>query len=273
MAGLIITHLPGVLTHRFEVVRQRDHRRAPAVEVISPYSFPVKDRPDDNFMSQLAWYLEHFLEYPFPPRTNQATNVEEALESWGREAFSVLFDSGVARDWMTEAKRATEFRLQVSADDPGILSWPWEALYDPEMGVLAHRAQVERRLNKNLPDPPPLSAELPKDRINILLVTARPYEQDIHFRSISRPLVELIQKGQLPVHVDLLRPPTFDQLRKHLAAHSHFYHLRLKKNVGPLLDRSIESLTLAIEFPLADVMGPTPEEKVGIKPKGQVPVH
>jgi hypothetical protein len=192
--------------------------------------------------------LEHFLEYPFPPRTNQATNVEEALESWGREAFSVLFDSGVARDWMTEAKRATEFRLQVSADDPGILSWPWEALYDPEMGVLAHRAQVERRLNKNLPDPPPLSAELPKDRINILLVTARPYEQDIHFRSISRPLVELIQKGQLPVHVDLLRPPTFDQLRKHLAAHSHFYHLRLKKNVGPLLDRSIESLTLAIEI-------------------------
>ena len=44
-------------------------------------------------MSQLAWYLEQFLDYPFTPRTYQAANVEEALESWGRQAFSALFQS------------------------------------------------------------------------------------------------------------------------------------------------------------------------------------
>ena len=148
MAGLVITHISGGSSPMFEVIRQRDNKRAPAVEVTSPYGFPVKDRPDDNLMSQLAWYLEHFLEYPFPPRTEQAANVEEALESWGRQAFSTLFDSGVARDWMSEAKRQGAFRLQISADDPAVLSWPWEALYDPETGVLAHRVRVERRLNQ-----------------------------------------------------------------------------------------------------------------------------
>ena len=87
---------------------------------------------------------------------------------------------------MTDAKRTGPFQVQISTDDPAVLSWPWEALYDPEAGVLAHRAQVERRLNENLADPPPLSERLPKERINILLVTARPYEQDVQYRSISR---------------------------------------------------------------------------------------
>jgi len=31
-----------------------------------------------------------------------------------------------------------------------------------------------------------------------------------------RPLIELIQSKNLPAHVDILRPPTFDQLREHL---------------------------------------------------------
>ena len=116
MASLIITHLPGGASPTFQVIRQRGNIKcAPAVEVTSPYNFAVKDRPDDNLMSQLAWYLEDFLEYPFSPRTEQAANVKESLESWGRQAFSALFESGLARDWMTDAKRTGAFQLQISA--------------------------------------------------------------------------------------------------------------------------------------------------------------
>ena len=43
--------------------------------------------------------------------------------------------------------------------------------------------------------------------------------------SISSPLVELIESGRLPAVVHLLRPPTFDNLREHLAAHPHTYHV------------------------------------------------
>jgi hypothetical protein len=73
-----------------------------------------------------------------------------------------------------------------------------------------HHRRVERRLNK-LPDPVPI-AQLLRDRINILLVVARPYRRDVRDRSIARPLIELIKTRELPAHVDLLRPPTLDQL-------------------------------------------------------------
>src|ERR1019366_1672444 len=106
--------------------------------------------------------------------------------------------------------------------DPHSLSWPWEALFDPQHNYLAHERRIERRLN-HLADPPALRA-LPKDRVNILLVVARAYKADVRYRSIARPLVELIQSRGLPAHVDVLRPPTFDQLREHLRAHPGYYH-------------------------------------------------
>jgi hypothetical protein len=86
---------------------------------------------------------------------------------------------------------------QISSDDPRILAWPWEALVDPQAATLAHACRIERRLNQ-LRDPDPLSQDLLRDRINILLITARPYEDDVQYRSISRPLVELILKNTLP---------------------------------------------------------------------------
>ena len=39
------------------------------------------------------------------------------------------------------------------------------------------------------------------------------------------PLVELIEKEKLPAQVELLRPPTFENLREHLREHPGFYHI------------------------------------------------
>ncbi len=66
---------------------------------------------------------------------------------------------------------------------------------------------------------------LPNERVNILLVVCRPFEHDVRYRSIARPLIELIQSKNLPAHVDILRPPTFDQLREHLRQHPGYYHV------------------------------------------------
>jgi len=114
--------------------------------------------------------------------------------------------------------------LQISGDDSRILAWPWEALRDPSAGVFAHICQIERRLNKTL-DPLPLSQALPKDQVNILLITARPYKNDVQYRSVSRLLVELVEKYNLPASVHVLRPPTFENLREHLRQNSDFYHI------------------------------------------------
>ena len=70
-----------------------------------------------------------------------------------------------------------------------------------------------------------LPVTLPRDRINILLITARPYEANVGFRALSRPLLDLIAQDNLPVNVEMLRPPTFDQLRTHLHARPGYYHI------------------------------------------------
>jgi hypothetical protein len=38
----------------------------------------------------------------------------------------------------------------------------------------------------------------------------------VRHRSIARSLIQLIQSRNLLAHVDILRPPTFDQLRQHV---------------------------------------------------------
>ena len=194
---LIVRHLPGTDPVSFQVVRLRDGKMSQPAIVPSPFGFPVEGRPNSGLMHELQWYLETFLDYPFPPEIDHAERVLKALRDWGEHAFSTLFDDRSAGRMFDAATRDySKLHLQISSDDPRILSWPWEALRDPELGVLAQTCQIERRLNKAR-DPQSLPDSLPNDSVNILLVVARPYgRQDVRFRSIARPLVELIEKRE-----------------------------------------------------------------------------
>jgi len=225
MKTLIIRHLKGSDPPKFEVERQGG-KHSEAVTVAPPVGFPVEGRPDSDLMRELPWYLEDFLEYPYHPRTDRAQHILDALDEWGQQAFGKLFSGGKGAIWYHDATRdgVGKLRLQVMSDDPGVLQWPWEALKDPEATYLSLDFQIERRMNK-VRDPVPLPEELPKDRINILLVTARPFERDAHYRSVSRPLVELIEREKIPAQVHVLRPPTFANLREHLKERPGFYHI------------------------------------------------
>ena len=197
--------LPLVIDHQDQafILRRHDGKSADPVTLPSPYQWPVSNRPNSNLMAELRWYLEKFLEYPFPPETTHAEAVLDALKAWGTACFNHLFDRRDAPAWLNQSGI-----LQIRSDDPHTLSWPWEALYDPQSNYLAHERQIERCVNK-IKDPPALTG-LPQDRVNILLVVARPYEGDVRFRSIARPLIDLIKNKGLPAHAHLLRPPTFD---------------------------------------------------------------
>ena len=130
---------------------------------------------------------------------------------WGVEAFNSLFGDRRGGEIFNDATREgyESLHLLISSDDPQVLGWPWEAIHDPQTGQLAQTCQIERRLN-TMRKPGKLNRRWPKDQVNILLVTARPLEKDVHYRSISRPLVELIDKEDLPAQVTVLRPPTFE---------------------------------------------------------------
>jgi tetratricopeptide (TPR) repeat protein len=250
VASLRIQHIPEIEPAAFQVVRLSDVKIAPAGEVPSPVTFPVGGRKD-GLLAELQWYLERFLEYPFSPETEHAERILVALEDWGEQTFRALFTNPAAVEFFAGSTGTaySNLHLQVASDDPKILGWPWEALRDPRLGWLAQTCQVERRLNKGY-DPQPISESLPKDRVNILLVVARPYgEKDVRFRSIARPLVELVEKESLPASVELLRPPTFDGLREHFRKRPGYYHILHFDGHGAYSDKASAASGFTMQGP------------------------
>jgi tetratricopeptide (TPR) repeat protein len=227
MNTLIIRHNPKTSPPTFQVEEKGTYNSTTSQPVSLPSPFEFQSGiPNTSLMQGLQWYLEQFLSYPFPPDTDKKDKILQALEQWGVHVFDALFDNRDAGMMYGRAisNGLTELQLQISSDDPGILAWPWEALQDSRTGTLAHLCQIERVLNK-IEQPLPLSSDLPGDRLNILMVTARPYQQDVGLRSVSRPLVDLIHEGKLPAEIHILRPPTFENLKDHLRAHPNYYHI------------------------------------------------
>jgi hypothetical protein len=254
MHTLIIRHL-GSEGDRYRCqVWRPDGKVAEEVLLTAPDDICVEGRPNSNLSLDLRWYLERFLDYPFAPQTEVAERVQEALRAWGEQAFVALFHSGRGRDFYHDAYRngLENLTLKIASDDPHLLAWPWEALRDPQTsGTLAHHARIERQLSGQH-DPLDLPDQLPRDRINILLITARPYAGDVGFRALSRPMLDLIRQGNLPPRVDLLLPPTFEQLRQHLQQRPVFelcgasFHTALTEAEALEMDQRGAALTWAL---------------------------
>ncbi|MFM2320583.1 MAG: hypothetical protein RLZZ215_3204, partial [Pseudomonadota bacterium] len=211
---------------QFVVARLGDGKHSSPVTLTPPEQTAVEGRPNSNLQQDLRWYLEKFLDYPFDPETFTAERVQDALQSWGEHCFTTLFQ-GQALLWFDAARQQglENLTLKIASNDPRILAWPWEALRDPDGATLAHTCRIERQVDK-VHDPLPLPDNLPRDCINILLVIARPNgDNDVGFHALSRPMIELLRKQHLPVHIDVLRPPTFEQLRQTLYERKGFYHI------------------------------------------------
>ena len=219
---LIVRHLANLQPHQFEVQRLGDGLRTNPVQVASPREGEI------DLLAELRWYLEDFLDYPYPPETDRAERILSGLRAWGEAAFNSLFGGrrGARLFDAATAESYSALNLQIASDDTEVLAWPWEALRDPEIGVeLAHACNVERRLNQHR-EPGTLPNNLSTDTLNILLVVCRPYgEQDVRYRSVARPSVDLIEQEDRPVRVEMLRPPTFAQLRDHLRRNNGRYHV------------------------------------------------
>jgi len=224
MPILVVRHEPE--SCRFSVVRigTSTIKESPNVEVADPLA-RLLGGTQIKLGDELRWYLERYLDYPFGPNEERAQRTIDALRAWGAEAFNALF-AGQARDFYSKAveRGHTELQIVIASDDPAVLAWPWEALRDPLVGDLAQLCRIERQLN-NVADPLPLSHDSTASGTRILLVTARPYEEDVAYRSISRPLVEMVHVRRLPVEITILRPPTFAQLRLELQTNPGAYQI------------------------------------------------
>lgn len=210
----------------FEVVRSTDMKRTTEIQVPSPMTFPVINRPADMLLPELRWYMEDYLRTPFGAYRKKTKDIVETVQEWGKAVFDMLF-TGYARDWYQEVKRKNfaDFRLEIVSDSPEIMSWPWEALYSEEDGYLALSCCIDRQLC-TVGDPIPLPDNLAQDAIHILYILSRPKDgQEVGYHTLASSLIDYSDSSKIPVAIDVLRPPTFDQLRKTLHDHPGYYHI------------------------------------------------
>ncbi|MDR0372633.1 MAG: tetratricopeptide repeat protein [Nitrososphaerota archaeon] len=179
-----------------------------------------------NLKQDLQWYLEDYLELPIYAYCTYAEDVQTVLSRWGRDCFEALFADEPARDWYCKAQQEglANLQLVIVSADPAVLAWPWEALKSPD-GFLAQQCTITRQRDQTEFTQPVIAA-LPGDRLNILYIISRPTDESpVEFQALARPIVDFVGEGGWPVHIDVLRPPTYDKLKQVLKEKPNFYHI------------------------------------------------
>ena len=92
MNALVVSHQDGSDPPAFEVhrVEDGDVKRSRAVAVPPPVGYPVEGASATDLMGELRWYLEQFLDYPFPPWTDRADDRQLVIFSEGQRPLARL---------------------------------------------------------------------------------------------------------------------------------------------------------------------------------------
>jgi tetratricopeptide (TPR) repeat protein len=185
----------------------------------SRFAFDLTAQDEED----LRWYLEDFLQYPQEPAPTIAKRVEGRMSELGKELFRCVFQgSDEARDlWAQVRDRLAATRVEVVTGVAAAVGLPWELLRDPRTDFpLALTARSFVRAQPRVP----LRARLGNEAdgpVRILVVLCRPAgalgKSDAPFRSVASRLIKgLDDEGRAVYDLDLLRPPTFEQLGKAL---------------------------------------------------------
>ncbi len=199
------------------------------------YPITVSNPFSEAEEARLEWYFEQWIRFPFVEKV-QATAAAASVKDYGQRLFEQVFRSNVDvyADYRELRSRLSDLEISIESQSPEFQGLHWEALRDPDLEEpLAVRCAVARRLVR----PVGFRAQVQTSpTINLLLVTARPGEEDdVGYRTVSRPLIEAIAQAELPVNVELLRPATYEALDKHLQGKEGYYHIVHFDTHGALL--------------------------------------
>jgi hypothetical protein len=194
-----------------EVVFPSDNRYE--VTVRDPF---LKQGPIETDQEErLRWYFETHLMSPYTDKET-AKRAAESITIYGETLFSQLFpDANVLGEWRDLTNGLDKTRVQVYSDDHEFQALHWEALKDPDESAACCLKGVEFVRTSGIRTP---KLEVKSNScLNVLMVTARPGgKNDVDYRTITRPVVETVEKNRMRVQIHLLRPPTFRRLKEEL---------------------------------------------------------
>ena len=170
----------------------------------------------------MRWYLEDYLQYPQDPAPKIAARIEGRMAEMGAALFRDVFQANDdARDlWATLRHQLNDTRVEISTGVEGANAMPWELIRDPKTDApLALRARSFVRAYSQAAQRPKLP-QAATGPIRILLVICRPgARDDVPFRSVASRIVKgLSEEARAHFRLDVLRPPTFEQLGRTLRA-------------------------------------------------------
>ena len=202
--------------YRVEVALEGDG--LPRQTATTSVEFALTAQEQEN----LRWYLEDFLQHPHDPAPKIAARIEGRMAEIGTELFKAVFHADDdARDlWATLRTRLNDTRVEIITGVREAAAIPWELIRDPRTDTpLALRARAFVRAQPQAAQRPqlPRTASGP---IRILLVICRPGGgEDVPFRSVATRLIKgLSGSAREAFQLDVLRPPTFEQLSRVLRA-------------------------------------------------------
>nr|WP_242049249.1 CHAT domain-containing protein [Aulosira sp. FACHB-615] len=201
----------------FNAILSFDGRGEYPVKITDPFSSKVE--------KQLEWYFEEWLIFPLLD-TVKAEAAAASIKTYGEELFEQVFANRKAySEYDLLRRNLSQLQIEIVGKTPEFQALHWEALRDPDLPrPLAVDCVMVRKSNK----PAPIYADVQTSpTINLLVVVARPdEEQDVGYRTISRPLLDLIENSHLRVNIELLRPGTYQALSDHLEAKGEgYYHV------------------------------------------------
>ena len=219
MANIITIRETGFSDGKFDITVSFNHEYEHETSVQNPFSKKQEEH--------LRWYFEDFLKFPFVD-TVKAGNVAKSIYKYGEDLFEQVLGQREVFAEYNDFKQSgiSDIVIEIIGTTPEFHSIHWETMKDPKLpNPLSVTGATVYRKN---PKPPAMKANVkPSPYINLLIVTSRPgWEDDVKYRTISRPLVELIEKGRLKVKPHVLRPGTFKALSEHLKeVKEGFYHI------------------------------------------------
>ncbi|TRU33244.1 MAG: tetratricopeptide repeat protein [Microcystis aeruginosa Ma_MB_F_20061100_S20] len=215
-----------VLTIREEGINDGGFTASLNFDSGNSYPITVTDPFTNQEEKQLEWYFEEWLVFPTLD-TDKAQKAANSVQNYGENLFKQVFQSNLNAygEYRDLRKQLSQLQIIIESQSPEFQALHWEALKDPDLPRPFSIDCIISRQRRGATVVPVQMATYPT--INLLVVIARPNEEsDVNYRTISRPLVELVNSSEIPVKIDILRPGTYESLTRHLDEKGEgYYHV------------------------------------------------